>query len=176
MAQPPALTPGQLVVLCGGTALTAAAHRLVVALLERGPVHLLDAGVRLHPYLLTRLIRQHTVEVEARLTRLHLQRAFTAHQVAAALEALPATAVPLVVLDLLAPFYDDTLPLPQAQVLLQRSLTQCERLQQGSPLLITLTPPPHPTRRPLLDAVCRRATTIFLDPEPTPLPTQLSFW
>lgn len=176
MAQPPALTPGQLVVLCGGTALTAAAHRLVVALLERGPVHLLDAGVRLQPYLLTRLIRQHTVEVEARLTRLRLQRAFTAHQVAAALEALPTTAVPLVVLDLLAPFYDDTLFLPQAQVLLQRSLTQCERLQQGAPLLITLTPPPHPTRRPLLDAVCRRATAIFLDPEPTPLPTQLSFW
>jgi hypothetical protein len=137
MAQFPALTGGQLVVLCGGTALIAATHRLVVALLERGPVHLLDAGVRLQPYLLTRLIRQHTVGVADWLARLHLQRAFTAHQVAAALEALPTTAVPLVVLDLLASFYDDTLPLPQAQVLLQRSLTQCERLRQGAPLVLT---------------------------------------
>jgi hypothetical protein len=176
MAQFPALTGGQLVVLCGGTALIAATHRLVVALLERGPVHLLDAGVRLQPYLLTRLIRQHTVGVADWLARLHLQRAFTAHQVAAALEALPTTAVPLVVLDLLASFYDDTLPLPQAQVLLQRSLTQCERLRQGAPLVLTLTPPPHPARRPLLDAVCRRATALFLDPEPTPLPTQLPLW
>ncbi|MDT8898032.1 hypothetical protein QYE77_07095 [Thermanaerothrix sp. 4228-RoL] len=138
-----------LVVLCGPRAVTPAAHHLLVALILRGAVHLLDAGNRLQPYTLTRLLRQHTPHIEALLTRLHLQRAFTAQQVLAVLESLPATAIPVVVLDFLAPFYDETLPLPQAKALLQRSLVHLERLQQAAPLIVTLTPPSQPARQSL---------------------------
>lgn len=165
-----------MVVLAGRAAMTTTAHHLVVALLQRGSVHLLDAGVRLQPYHLSRLIRSSTADVATWLARLHLQRAFTAHQVLAALETLPTSTIPLVVLDFLVTFYDDTLPLSQAQALLQRSLAHLERLQQGAPLLLTLTPPPQPARYSLFVAVCRQATALFHEPQPTLHPTQLTLW
>lgn len=172
----PALAGGQFIVLYGSEAIITRAHHLVATLLRLQDVNLLDAGGRLRPYLLIHLIRQHTTQVDVWLKRLHLQRAFTAHQVAAALETLPLTSIPLVVLDFLATFYDDTLPLPQGRVLLQRCLTQCERLRQGAPLLMTLSRPPQSTCRPLLSAVLQHATAFFHEPGPTPLPTQLSLW
>lgn len=165
-----------LILLCGTQAINASAHRLLLALILHGEVHLLDAGNRLQPYTLTRLLRQHTPNAETLLSRLHLQRAFTAHQVLAALEALPASSTPLLGLDLLAPFYEETLPLPQARALLQRTLTQIERLQQRAPLMITLSPPPQPARRPLWTALRQHATAIFDQPEPPTRPEQLLLW
>lgn len=168
----PYLDTNTLVVLCGAQAVTHKANRLVAWLALHGPLEVIDAGNRLQPYCLAHFLREHTTETETCAQHIHLQRAFTAHQVVAALEAAPAFSTPLVVLDLLATFYDETLPLPQARVLLRHSLAHLERLRQTTPLLITIRPPPSPARRDFFEAVCHSASVIFLDPEPPPVLSQ----
>jgi hypothetical protein len=172
----PHLRFGGLVVFCGPQAVTSVAHRLLAGLVLRGAVHVLDAGNRLQPYALIEHLRQHTPEVATISQRLHLRRVFTAHQVLDALASSPASPTPLVILDLLATFYDETLPMPQARSLLGRCLAHLRRLTRTSPLFVFLVPPPHLARRDLLDAVCQHATTLFFDPEPLPTPSQASLW
>lgn len=162
----PYLDASTLVVFCGTQAVTHIANHLVARLALRGPLGVIDAGNRLQPYRLTRFLREHTPQAKVFAQRIRLQRAFTAHQVVAALETTPALPAPLVVLDLLATFYDETLPLPQARVLLRRSLAHLERLRQTTPLFITVRPPSHPTRHDFLEAIYQSATVIFLDPDP----------
>ena len=168
----PYLDASTLVVFCGTQAVTHVANRLVAWLALRGPLEVIDAGNRLQPYRLARLLREHTPHAEVFAQRIHLRRAFTAHQVVAALETTPALPVPLVALDLLATFYDETLPLPQARVLLRRSLAHLERLRQTTPLFITVRPPSHSNRRDFLEALYRSATVVFLDPEPSSVLSQ----
>lgn len=165
--------PGQMIVLCGPHGATASATPLIVELALRGDVMVLDGGNHLPPYRVVRWMRARHSLPSAFIQRLQVRRAFTAYQMLALLENTPTTAVPCVILDLLVTFYDETLDPAAARYVLVCSLEQLARLRSATLLLVTLSPPPLPQRRPLFESVCRQADALFFEPENAPLPQQL---
>jgi hypothetical protein len=70
------------------------------------------------------------------LDRMHLSRAFTCFQLAELIETAPAGPEPLFVLDLLATFYDESVPLRDSERLLATVLTHLRRLAAVGPVIV----------------------------------------
>jgi hypothetical protein len=70
------------------------------------------------------------------LDRMHLSRAFTCFQLAELIENAPAGPEPLFVLDLLATFYDESVPLRDSERLLATTLTHLRRLAAVGPVVV----------------------------------------
>jgi len=70
------------------------------------------------------------------LDRMHLSRAFTCFQLAELIENAPAGPEPLFVLDLLATFYDESVPLRDSERLLATVLTHLRRLAAAGPVIV----------------------------------------
>jgi len=70
------------------------------------------------------------------LDRMHLSRAFTCFQLAELIETAPAGPEPLFVLDLLATFYDESVPLRDSERLLATTLTHMRRLAAVGPVIV----------------------------------------
>jgi len=70
------------------------------------------------------------------LDRMHLSRAFTCFQLAELIETAPAGPEPLFVLDLLATFYDESVPLRDSERLLATTLTHLRRLAAVGPVVV----------------------------------------
>jgi hypothetical protein len=117
------------------TLLTAA-----TALAVRGhTLRLFDGGNRFDGYYVARLARQlcrPPVDPHAALGRLRLSRAFTCFQLAELIENAPASPEPLFVLELLATFYDESVPLADSERLLATTLTHLKRLAAAGPVIV----------------------------------------
>src|SRR3989304_5393231 len=85
------------------------------------------------------------------LDRMHLSRAFTCFPLAELIENAPAGPEPLFVLDLLATFYDESVPLRDSERLLATTLTHLRRLAAVGPGIVGGREHPTPVRgaRPL---------------------------
>lgn len=70
------------------------------------------------------------------LSRLRLSRAFTCFQLAELIESTPTSPEPLFVLDLLATFYDESVPLRDGERLLATTLTHLKRLAAVAPVIV----------------------------------------
>lgn len=70
------------------------------------------------------------------LDRMRLSRAFTCFQLAELIENAPAGPEPLFILDLLATFYDESVPLRDSQRLLATTLTHLRRLAAVGPVIV----------------------------------------
>ena len=70
------------------------------------------------------------------LSRLRLSRAFTCFQLAELIENAPSGLEPLFVLDLLSPFYDESIPLRDSERLLATTLTHLKRLAAAAPVIV----------------------------------------
>jgi hypothetical protein len=70
------------------------------------------------------------------LDRIHLSRAFTCFQLAELIENAPAGPEPLFILDLLATFYDESVPLRDSERLLATTLTHLRRLAAVGPVIV----------------------------------------
>jgi hypothetical protein len=70
------------------------------------------------------------------LSRLRLSRAFTCFQLAELIENTPSGAEPLFVLDLLATFYDESVPLRDSERLLATTLMHLKRLASEAPVIV----------------------------------------
>jgi hypothetical protein len=70
------------------------------------------------------------------LSRLRLSRAFTCFQLAELIENAPLGDEPLFVLDLLATFYDESVPLRDSERLLATTLTHLKRLAAAAPVIV----------------------------------------
>jgi len=174
----PKIHPGRLVVVVAPRSLarslmTAAAARLAL----RGPVDLLDGGNSVDAYGLARLIRRQTPELDAALKRVQAARSFTAYQMLALLRRAPATPHPKLVCDLLANFYDDSIPPAESLRLLELGIQHLERLNRLAPVVVTARPPQaaQPERRPLFDRLLQAAPEV-LTFEPPPEPRALKFF
>jgi len=113
------------------------------------PVRLFDGGNSFDGYFVARLARQLAL-APARppappgrfpdpydiLDRMHLSRAFTCFQLAELIENAPAGPEPLFVLDLLATFYDESVPLRDSERLLATTLTHLRRLAAVGPVVV----------------------------------------
>lgn len=109
-------------------------------------VRLFDGGNSFDGYFVARLARRLALIPPRRgapgpdpydvLGRLRLSRAFTCFQLAELIETAPAGPEPLFVLDLLATFYDESVPLRDSERLLATVLTHLRRLAAAGPVIV----------------------------------------
>jgi hypothetical protein len=122
----------------GNRLMTACIARLALA----GPVRVLDGGNLFDVLTIARSIRRQTASLEAVLKRVAVARAFTCYQMAVMLAQQADGPTPVLILDLLSTYYDESVPLAARLRLLGQSVVQLQRLSRQAPLAVSTTPPP----------------------------------
>jgi len=135
------LRPGRLYLILaprrlGRSLMNSFAARLALA----GPVHVLDGGNGFDAHTIARQVRRQTAQLELALGRLRIARAFTCYQMVAMLSAQPATSQPLLVLDLLATFCDESVPQVERSRLLDQAILDLQRLSGPAPVAVSAAP------------------------------------
>ena len=167
----------QLLVLTAPHAAAPMLLELAARLSLSGELRVLDAGNRFNVYPVARTIRRYTAELSAALVRIQLARAFTCYQAAAMLAELPTDARPLLVLDLLATFYDESVSLPESQRLLQACLAHLQRLSRSAPVVVSAKPPaPRRDGRTVLVETLQAAASGAWQLEALPVPSAPTLW
>ena len=131
----------RLMVLTAPHAAGALMLELSARLLAAGELRVLDGGNRFNVYPVARAVRRYTSDLTGALARIRLARAFTCYQMAALLAETPADGLPVLVIDLLATFYDDNAKLTESQRLLAGCLSHLKRLSQFAPVVVSARPP-----------------------------------
>ena len=153
----PVLQTGKLIVLCGVDSARAESMTLIAELGLRGPVTILDGGNRYQPRRVALLLGRKTTDIRTAANHLFGRRAFTCYEMNTLLGTTPSLPYPCVILDLLNTFYDDHVPIYEAERLLKSCLEQIQRLQLSAPVVVTLGPPLAAERAFLIEQVCGRA-------------------
>lgn len=136
----PEPVPGQFLLAALPSGTSATLLEMVARLALRSPVRVLDGGNRFNVYRVAQSLRRHTSEVGAALQRIRVARAFTCYQVATLLVETPPLAIPTLVIDLLATFRDESVPLWERRRLLEACLGHLHYLVKQAPLLVSVTP------------------------------------
>ena len=95
-----------------------------------------DGGNRFDGYFVARMARRMTPQPEAVLGRLRLSRAFTCYQLALLIEEAHASLSPVLILDLLNTFYDESVPLQDVERLLTQVIAHLKRLATVGPVVV----------------------------------------
>lgn len=141
---------------------------LTAVLALQGPVRVVDGGNQFAAYQIARRLRRQTPHLDDALNRITLVRAFTCYQVIALLTQTPATAVPLLGLDLLATFTDESVPVTESFRLWRLALSHLRRLRCQAPVVVSLRPPPQPQRSGLVTLLRETAdVTLLAESAPT---------
>ncbi len=148
---------------------------LIAQMAVRGPLRVLDAGNCFPAYPVAREIRRATPDLEAALKRIQIARAFTCYQVLALLEGTPDDTTPVLILELLSTFTDESVKLVERQRLLVRCSQEIQRLRREAPVgIITSLQPILPDSQTLLKIVERVADEVWRFETETPtLPPRL---
>jgi len=85
---------------------------------------------------LASILRQHSSEYATLLARVMLSRVFTCYQMSALLEGDPFGPAPVLVFDLLATFYDQSVRVADRRRLLNACLARLKRLSTRVPVVI----------------------------------------
>jgi len=135
----------------------------------RGAVHVLDGGNVFNAYAVARHIRRETAGISRVLQQIHVAQAFTCYQMHTLLKETSTTSFPIVLIDLLATFYDESVELKECQRLLDECLVSLRRLSRGGPVLVSASPPrtSQPERTCLLETLEQAADTLYIPPEAT---------
>lgn len=137
LGQLEALLQPRLSLLWGSDTPTRALLMLATALtVQEQPVRLFDGGNRFDGYFVARLARRWCAHPHSALSRLGLSRAFTCFQLAQLIEDAPASGQPLIVLDLLQTFYDESVPLRESERLLGVTIGHLKRLAAIGPVIV----------------------------------------
>ena len=115
---------------------------LIARLALVGPVRVLDGGNRFDARGITRKLRRGSRDFYLPLKRILLSRAFTYYQMVTLLEETGPLTIPVLLLDLLATFYDESVHLPERCCLLEHALARLKSLAHTSPVVVSA---PHPT-------------------------------
>jgi hypothetical protein len=172
----PALQTGCLIVLYAPHAAREESAQLAAELALHGAVTVLDGGNRFLPYRVAHLLRRKTVNVTAASNQLFVRRAFTCYEMNSLLADTPALHQPCLILDLLNTFYDDHVPVHEADRLLKSCLGQIHRLGLSAPVVVTLAPPLVEERAFLIERVCEKADQVFNLEGPAPQVAQLALF
>lgn len=167
----------QLLVLTAPHAAVQMMLELSARLALTGDLRVLDGGNRFNVYPVARSVRRYTAELTSALARIHLARAFTCYQAAGMLAEMPADARPLLAIDLLATFYDESVRVDESRRLLAGCITHLQRLSQAAPVVVSAHPPaaPFPERRVLLETLQEAAAGAW-QLEPLPAPQAQTLW
>ena len=137
---------------------------LAARLSLRGPLYMLDCGNRSNMYRVARELRGLTGDPAGMLKNIRLSRAFTCFQVYALLEKLvPEAGVPVLVMDLLATFMDESVQAAESALIFTRTLDCIERTSRVAPVVVSAKPllSISSPRLGLLAELKRRATHIW---------------
>jgi len=114
---------------------------LVARLSLQGPVYLLDCGNRSDMYRVARTLRSLTDDPVAILRNIRLSRAFTCYQVVALLEKISSgVPVPVLVLDLLSTFMDESVQVNESSMLFNRALHSLTAAAHSAPVIVSAKP------------------------------------
>ena len=167
----------QLLMLAAPHAAAPMMLELAARLSLAGGLRVLDAGNRFNIYPVARAIRRYTAELSAALARIQLARAFTCFQAAAMLADMPGDARPLLVMDLLATFYDESVNLGESCRLLQGCVTHLQRLSRSAPVVVSAKPPAAVRAgRAVLIETLQSAAGGAWQLEPLPVPRAPTLW
>lgn len=171
----------QLYVVIGGHAAAARLLDLAARLALRGPLLLLDCGNRANPLPLVRELRRLTGDPVQALGNIQMARAFTCYQVKVLLEQVaffPAQQ-PLLIFDLLATFYDESVPYAEGCRLLEQSLHCIHHVRRSAPVLISARTPPadFPERAAFVEMLCQLSDQYWVEQSTAPqAPRQMPLW
>jgi len=174
--------PNELMVVFGPHAGGGRMLDLAARLALRGPLYMLDCGNRSNMYHVARELRPLTSDPAAMLANIRLSRAFTCFQVHALLEKLvPEAGVPVLVMDLLSTFVDESVQLEESVLTFNRTMDCIERASLVTPVVVSAKPllSISSPRLVLLAELKRRATRIWEElslSEPEPLDLQPSLF
>ncbi len=144
---------------------------LIARLALRAPLRVLDGGNCFAAYPVAREIRRATPDLETVLKRTQVARAFTCYQVLALLEDTPADTVPVLALELLSTFYDESVRLAERQRLLMRCTQEIQRISQQAPVgVIVSLRPGQPDAPALLKILESAAEVVWRFEVERPLP------
>jgi hypothetical protein len=108
-------------------------------LAERGPLVVLDCDRQYNPAVVVQAAGGRA-EVTDRILS---QRAFICYEVVRLLQRTAAGEAPILVLGLLASFYDENVPLNMRHFLLGQALLHVQRLSRNAGLAVFVGPPPN---------------------------------
>jgi hypothetical protein len=144
---------------------------LIARLALRAPLRVLDAGNCFPAYPIAREVRRRTAEVDATLERIQVARAFTCYQALALLEETPADSTPVLILNLLSTFYDESARLAERKRLLTRCTQEIRRLCRQAPVgVIVSLRPEQPDNADLLQILERSVDGMWRFEDERPLP------
>jgi hypothetical protein len=109
---------------------------MLASLALRDKVIVVDGGNCFDGYALARAIRRHTHHVEPTLKQILLSRTFTCYQMTALLAELPVDGTPIIILDMLSTFLDESVNFNKRQRLLESSLNLLRGISQKAPVAI----------------------------------------
>ncbi len=109
------------------------------------PLHLLDFGNRCDMYFAARHLRNLTRDPVRAMRNIRLQRAFTCYQALALLQQMEEQEpdIPIIILDLLAPFLDENIRPREIDRLFEASAEQIRNAMQTHFILIGVKPIPQ---------------------------------
>ena len=174
--------PNELMVVFGPHAGSGRMLDLAARLALRGSLYILDCGNRSNMYRVARELRLLTDDSAAKLKNIRLSRAFTCFQVYALLEKLtPEAGVPVLVMDLLSTFMDESVQVDESALTFLRTMDCIERASLVTPVVVSAKPllSLSSPRLALLAELKRRATHIWEElslSEPEPLNLQPSLF
>ena len=136
------------IVLSNGVLVVFGAHSGAALMLDlaarlslRGPLYLLDCGNRSDMYRVARTLRTLTNDPVAVMRNIHLSRAFTCYQVVALLEKVAGGAgTPVLMLDLLSTFMDESVQIAESSQLFNRALRCLELAGRAAPVVVSARP------------------------------------
>ena len=110
---------------------------LIAQLILKGPLFVLSGDEWVPGYALPRIIRSHTTDVKAVLSRLHTARVSTCFRLLSSLGHLPAEGEPILVMDFLHTFYDANIALQTRFMRLRDCCEELKRLASHRPVILT---------------------------------------
>jgi hypothetical protein len=167
----PEIHKKKLILVCAPHAARDQISALSAQLALRSAITILDGGNLFPAYQTIRMLRKLTLDITTAANRIFIRRAFTCYQMLELLESTPTLPQPYIVLDLLATFYDENVPVPEIHRLLDRSLAQLDRLKLMAPIIVTLAPS-HPERVLICEKVRAHADQVIDIDVPFPIMIQ----
>lgn len=151
---------------------------LVARLVPKTPLRLVDGGNSFDAYRCSRAVAQARTagqSLNELLERIQIARAFTCYQMLTLLEEMPAGRSPVLALDILATFYDESVSALEATRLLEGCTVHLHRLSRQAPVVVSIRPPhlhPQSSERlalsEILQAAAHRVWNIEISPGPDP--------